>query len=88
MANITDISPNSTVLHLDIYLLYLCNYTDLNDTAGQSARLRANLSVVDFLFQRVIRDQTIDVSRLGLTVPEKAESFYSYLKVADQHFFS
>ena len=28
--------PNSTVLHLDIYLL--CKYTNLKDTAGQSAR--------------------------------------------------
>ena len=29
-------SPNSTVLHLDIYL---CKYTNLKDTAGQSATL-------------------------------------------------
>ena len=31
-------SPNSTVLHLDIYLL--CKYTNLKDTAGQSARVK------------------------------------------------
>ena len=33
----TSWSPNSTVLHLDIY--YLCKYTNLKDKAGQSATL-------------------------------------------------
>ena len=32
------LSPNSTVLHLDIFLLY--KYTNIKDIAGQSARYR------------------------------------------------
>ena len=31
---------------------------------------KANLSVVDFLFQRVVSDETIDVGWFGLPIPE------------------
>ena len=41
-------SPNSTVLHLDIYLL--CKYTNLKDTAGQSAMCNPTNHHLNLLF--------------------------------------